>query len=131
MVPEIAELSAAEWDDSVQVIESYLSTRPVKMQRQVRLFVRILNIAAILATGKTLPRSDIQSRTRFLHRIERGPVPLLRRGLWGVRTLVFMGYYTRPDVHRRIGYRGAMQPTDRARVAMPSAFAARERERTL
>ena len=31
----------------------------------------------------------------------------LRRGVWGVRTLAFMGYYARPEAAREIGYRAA------------------------
>jgi hypothetical protein len=33
------------------------------------------------------------------------PLPLLRRGVWGLRTLVFLGYYARADVQTTLGYR--------------------------
>ena len=29
----------------------------------------------------------------------------VRRGFWGLRTLVFMGYYARPEAAAAIGYR--------------------------
>jgi hypothetical protein len=35
------------------------------------------------------------------------PIPLLRRGVWGLRTLVFLGYYTRPEVQMTLGYRAS------------------------
>jgi hypothetical protein len=30
---------------------------------------------------------------------------LLRRGIWGLRTLAFMAYYERPEAAAEIGYR--------------------------
>ena len=41
----------------------------------------------------------------MLETLQDAPVLLLRRGIWGLRTLAFMGYYTRPDAQRAIGYR--------------------------
>jgi len=32
------------------------------------------------------------------------PVQLIRSGFWGVRTLVMMSYYGRPDVAALVGY---------------------------
>jgi hypothetical protein len=33
------------------------------------------------------------------------PIPLVRRGVWGLRTLVFLGYYARPEMQTTLGYR--------------------------
>ena len=33
------------------------------------------------------------------------PLLLLRRGFWGLRTLIFMGYYGRDAARDAIGYR--------------------------
>ena len=40
-------------------------------------------------------------------RVERSRVLLLRRGFWGLRTLVMLGYYGRPEAARAIGYRAS------------------------
>ena len=37
--------------------------------------------------------------------LERAPFRLIRRGVWGLRTLVLMGYYTQPEVIAGLGYR--------------------------
>lgn len=93
------------WRELESTVNAYLSTRPAKLRRQLHLFLRILDVLAILRFARRLHRVPLDVRSTFLHRIERAPVLLVRRGLWGVRTLAFMGYYTRPQVMREIGYR--------------------------
>jgi hypothetical protein len=55
--------------------------------------------------GRRLTALNAQQRKLFLESIERSRLLLVRRGFWGVRTLIFMGYYTRDDVAASIGYR--------------------------
>jgi hypothetical protein len=40
----------------------------------------------------------------LLRGLERSPLLLLRRGVWGVRTLAFMACYAQAGARRRIGY---------------------------
>jgi hypothetical protein len=72
------------------------------MARQIRLFVRALNWLSVLRHGRTLARLSPEKRTRFLAKIQDSPIRLLRVGFWGLRTLVFLGYYGRAGVD--IGY---------------------------
>jgi hypothetical protein len=44
-------------------------------------------------------------RAKFLEEVERSPLLLVRRGFWGIRTLIMMGYYARPEAKAEIGYR--------------------------
>ncbi len=48
---------------------------------------------------------DTARRAQILDRMQRSRTLLLRRGFWGLRTLVFLGYYGRPEIRRSIGYR--------------------------
>ncbi|HSP35980.1 MAG TPA: hypothetical protein VLU46_16840, partial [Thermoanaerobaculia bacterium] len=48
---------------------------------------------------------DAAKRTTFLEAVQDAPLLPLRRGFWGLRTLVFMGYYSRDDARTAIGYR--------------------------
>jgi hypothetical protein len=36
--------------------------------------------------------------------LESSPVRLLRVGVWGLKTLIFMGYYGQPVIAARTGY---------------------------
>jgi hypothetical protein len=50
---------------------------------------------------------SLEQRTAFLQGVESSRLLLFRRGFWGLRTLVFMGYYARPSVAATLGYAAA------------------------
>jgi hypothetical protein len=104
IVPAAASLAPAGWDELESIVERALSARPAKMRRQLALFVRLLTAAPVLRYGRRFPSLDPASQARFLGAVERSPLLLLRRGFWGLRTLVYMGYYGRPAA-AAVGYR--------------------------
>jgi hypothetical protein len=105
VIPEAMRLSDEEWAEVQTIIDHALAQRPTRTRRQVRLFLGILDILAWLRRGRRLHRMPLHARTRFLRSIENSPILLIRRGFWGVRTLVLMGYYSRPEAAAEIGYR--------------------------
>lgn len=74
------------------------------MRRQLGLFVNALNVMSLLKYGRTLNGLIPSMRTEFLESVESSRVLLLRRGFWGLRTLILMGYYARPQSRSLIGY---------------------------
>jgi hypothetical protein len=105
IVPAAATLADAEWEELEAIVERALASRPAKMRRQLALFVRLLTAAPLLRHGRRFASLDSESQARFLAAVERSPLLLLRRGFWGLRTLVYMGYYGRPAAAAAIGYR--------------------------
>lgn len=105
IVPAAATLDAAGWDELESIVERALATRPAKMRRQLALFVRLLTVAPLLRHGRRFPALAPAVQARFLGAVERAPLLLLRRGFWGLRTLVYMGYYGRPAAAALVGYR--------------------------
>jgi hypothetical protein len=105
VIPEATRLSDEEWAGVEAIIDGALAQRPPRIRRQVRILLRSLDILAWLRQGRLLHRMPLPARTRFLRSIENSPILLIRRGFWGVRTLVLMGYYARPEAAAAIGYR--------------------------
>lgn len=97
-------LDEERWNVVVGTIERALATKPFGVRIQVRLFLRAVNVLPILGWGRTLVNLPLDRRAAFLRRLQRSPIMPLRRGLWGVRTLLFMGYYTQERVREEIGY---------------------------
>jgi len=95
------------WRRAEAIMEHAVAPRPASVKRQLRLFLRLVNLLPLFRTGRTLSRLPPARRAAFLRRLERSKLTLLRRGLWGVRTLLFMGYYTQESVRKRIGYRAS------------------------
>jgi hypothetical protein len=104
-VPEIAECSPSEWDTLLRIVSEALEARPRAVQRQILLFIRVVDALALLRYGRRLETLDPAHRSTLLNAIGNAPVLLLRRGVWGLRTLAMMGYYTQPGIQVTLGYR--------------------------
>lgn len=105
VVPESASLDAGAWLEVEATVEAALATRPEAMRQQLVLFLRLVEYLPLVRHLRPFTRLSLQAQTAFLHGIEGSRHLKLRRGMWGVRTLVFMGYYTRDDVQGALGYR--------------------------
>ena len=104
VIPETASLDQRAWSELVGVIDAALAQRGERVRRQLIVFLRLLQALAFARYAKPFTALDATRRIAFLESIERSRVLLVRRGLWGIRTLVFMAYYTRDDVAEAIGY---------------------------
>ena len=106
-VPETASAGEAEWRELEDRIAAALASRPPAMRRQLALFVRLLDAAARARYLAGLTRLDPPRRTELLEWFSRSQVLSFRRGIWGLRTLVMLGWYTQPSVTAALGYRAS------------------------
>jgi hypothetical protein len=113
IVGEADALDEVGWTELESIIERGLASRPASVRRQLRILVRALDLIPVLRYGRTFRNLDRARRTRFLLAVQDAPLLLLRRGFWGLRTLVFMGYYGRADAAAMIGYRGDLRGWER------------------
>ncbi|HUQ82344.1 MAG TPA: gluconate 2-dehydrogenase subunit 3 family protein [Gemmatimonadaceae bacterium] len=104
VVPETASLDAGAWTELDQVMDDALAQRDERVRQQLATFLRLLQFLPLARYGRRFTALNARQRTAFLESIERSPLLVLRRGFWGLRTLIFMGYYTRDDVAESIGY---------------------------
>lgn len=117
IVPEAARLGEDGWLALEATVERALAARPPGMRRQLRLLIRLLQWAPLARWGRPFTGLRERHRVAFLEGVQRSRLYRLRRGFWGLRTLVFMGYYLRADAGAAIGYR-----------AHPRGWAARREE---
>jgi hypothetical protein len=117
VLPAPEALDEEGWRRALAIIEHALATRPAGVKRQIRLFLRLVNLLPLLTTGRTFQHLPPERRVGFLDRLQRSRLLPVRRGVWGIRTLLFMGYYLQDPVRERIGYR-----------ARPGGWLAREGE---
>lgn len=121
IVPESSGLDDAGWAELEAIVETALSKRPPGMRRQLAVFIRLLDFLPRLRWLRPFRTLSAPKRARFLRGIQSSRVFLLRRGFWGLRTLVYMGYYARPQAYVEIGYdahlRGWLQHPDASDAA--------------
>jgi hypothetical protein len=105
VVPEAAQLDAGGWDELERIVAGAIAARPVRLRRQLALLLRCLEWFPLFRYGHRLSRLDPARRAAFLSSFQRSRLLTLRRGIWGLRTLVLMGYYGRRAAAAAIGYR--------------------------
>jgi len=105
IVPEMSSLSERAWSEVEHVIRRGLAERSPRAQRGLFAFVRLLQVLPIARYGRPFTSLTSPRRDAFLASIERSQFLVIRRRFLGIRSLVFMGYYSRDDVAESIGYR--------------------------
>ena len=105
VVPEAASLDDAAWAEAEGLIERTLAGRPPALRRQLTMLIRAIDLLPLLRYGRRFTELDAARRTRVLLAFQDSPLLLLRRGLWGIRTLAMLGYYARPAAYAAMGYR--------------------------
>lgn len=104
-MPAATALDEEAWAALEEIVERALSDRPRHIRKQFRLFMRVLDLAPLARYGRRFRSLDIARRTRVLTALEMSHLLPLRRGTWGLRTLILMGYYARPEAAHAIGYK--------------------------
>jgi hypothetical protein len=104
IVPEASRLDESGWRELERIVDVGLADRSVSIKRQLVLLVRLLGVLPLVRYGRTFAGLSAERRVRFLSAVQDSPL-FLRRGFWGLRTIVFMGYYGRNEAAAEIGYR--------------------------
>ena len=105
IVPEWRKLDAAGLERSFALIEEALASRPASMRRQFRLFLRAVRWLPAFRFGRPFERLEPAAQDAVLGWLQDAPVALIRKGFWGLKTLVFLGYYGRHEAGEAVGYR--------------------------
>ena len=105
VVPEATRLAPGEWEELERIVAHAIAARPPRLQRQLALLLRLLEWIPLLRYGRRLSGLEPARRAAFLVSLADSRLLVLRRGIWGLRTLILMGYYGRSAAARAIGYR--------------------------
>ncbi len=105
IVPESETLDEAGRQRFLTIIGDALATRTPKMRKQVAIFLKMMRWLPAMRYGLPLDKLAPERQDAVLRWFQDHPRALLRKGFWGIKALVYMGYYGRPEVHERLGYR--------------------------
>ncbi len=104
IAPGIAELDAEGRARVAAIIAAAVDARPAALRRQLAAFLHVLRWAPLVRFGRPYDRLAPAEQDAVLRWFHDAPVAALRQGFWGVKTLVFMGYYGRPEAGAECGY---------------------------
>lgn len=104
IVPEVADLDTEGEARFRAIIDEALAARPPQVRRQFGLFLGLLRWLPALRHGAAFERLTPARQDAALAWFHDCPVGRLRQGFWGLKTLVFMGYYGRAEAGEQLGY---------------------------
>ena len=105
VVPESAAMTLDDRGAMLDLVDQALAARSPAMRRQFGLFLQVLRWSPVLRYLRPMERLGPHQQDAVLRAFQEAPVQLVRSGFWGVRTLIFIGYYGRPEVGPSIAYR--------------------------
>ncbi len=116
IVPETGSLDGAGVSRFFGIIDEALADREPAVRRQFSVFLGLLRWAPLARFGGPFDRLSAERQDAVLLWFENCPIDLLRKGTWGLKTMVFMGYYAQPETNTLVGYRPAFDGRDGLRA---------------
>jgi hypothetical protein len=104
IVPESAGAPPQVTDPLLAAVDQELRPRPRLQQLEFKLLLFAIRWMTVPFTLHRFERLPGERQDRWLSFLENAPLTLLRVGIWGLKTLVFLGYYTQAGVLQRIVY---------------------------
>jgi len=104
IVPESAGAPAQVTDPLLAAIDGELRPRPRLQQLEFKLLLLTIRWMTVPFTLHRFERLPAERQDGWLRFLENAPLTLLRAGIWGLKTLIFLGYYTQGGVQQRIRY---------------------------
>ncbi|MEA2854180.1 MAG: hypothetical protein QOE02_4199 [Rhodospirillaceae bacterium] len=104
IVPESAGAPPQVTEPLLAAVDEELRPRPRLQQLEFKLLLFVIRWMTVPFTLHRFERLPGERQDRWLGFLENAPLTLLRVGIWGLKTLVFLGYYTQDGVQQRIVY---------------------------
>ena len=104
IVPESAGAPPQVTEPLLAAVDEELRPRPRLQQLEFKLLLFAIRWMTVPFTLHRFERLPGERQDRWLGFLENAPLTLLRVGIWGLKTLVFLGYYSQAGVLQRILY---------------------------
>jgi hypothetical protein len=105
IVPEINSVDVEVRLALVAAVQCLVGRQGRRRQIEFAALLIVLEWGTVLFTLRRFQRLSLSRQCRVLRWFESAPLQLLRVGCWGLKALVFAGYYSQEVVVRRVRYR--------------------------
>lgn len=104
LVPRFQKFSIDQKEEAHHLISRILFPKPKSVVYKIIFFLLLIDAVSILSGGRTFKNLSPSKKNRVLNFFFDSPIPLLRKGFWGLNTLAKLGVYGQPSVYDEIGY---------------------------
>ncbi len=113
IVPAAADLDAEGRSRFIAIVGKALGDRPQSIQRQFVLFLGLMRWLTLVRFGAPFDRLSPANQDAALLWLLDAPLAKLRSGFWGLRALIFMGYYGQTEVWPSLRYTPSFNGNER------------------
>lgn len=104
IVPQVAELKSDKQLKVVGAVDDALSQREPALRMQFLGFLGVIKTAAFARYLRPLDKMSGEKQDTILNWFQDSAIHKLRVGFWGLRTLIYMGYYGDPARASKFNY---------------------------
>lgn len=105
LVPRSQNFTVQEKSRSQALINQVLQTQNTASLKKLALFIALIDLLSVIFYAKVFRRLNNIQQTALLNKFFDSPVPVFRKGFWGLNTLARLGVYGQKELHDEIGYR--------------------------
>jgi hypothetical protein len=109
MLPAVGRAPSGGVERTARIADWALGRLPQKPRGKFLLLLLIVEFLGIFFGGKPFSKCAPEARVRLFAWMETNRLRLFRMGFFGLKNYVCVGYYTREDIWRGIGYAGPIE----------------------
>lgn len=104
LVPRSQTLSTEEREAGLVLVNTLVGRMPQANQKKLRMFLLLIDLMSYIFMLRPFRKLPVVVQLRLLWFLFDGPVPLLRKGFWGLNSLAKLSVYGQPSIYPQIGY---------------------------
>ena len=105
LVPRSKAFSSEEKIRSQGLINTVLMNQDEASRKKLALFITVIDVLSLLLYLKLFKGLTPKQQTKLMNKFFDSPIPIFRKGFWGLNTLARLGVYGQKELHDEIGYR--------------------------
>ena len=105
LVPRSKAFSPEEKIRSQGLINTVLMNQDEASRKKLALFITVIDVVSLLFYLRLFKRLKPDQQTKLMNKFFDSPIPIFRKGFWGLNTLARVGVYGQKELHDEIGYR--------------------------
>ena len=109
-VPRSRTFSPAQREEGLRIVNQLLAQQPAGVRRKLFALFVLIELLAWVTGGTGFPDLDGARQARVLALLFDARTPLLRKGFWGLNTLVKLSVFGQPAVYPDIRYQREAMP---------------------
>jgi len=105
LVPRSLTFSDQEKKRSQLLVNTVLKDQDETAKKKLAFFIILVDITAFMFHARLFRQLNATKQSTLLAKFFDSPIPIFRKGFWGLNTLARLGVYGQKELHLEIGYK--------------------------